>query len=61
MVPIEEVAWVQPSDFVSEVLKKMDSENIELMPVMEDGKLAGIVSKNDILNLLRIKADLGTA
>ncbi|MBN2321673.1 MAG: site-2 protease family protein [Acidobacteria bacterium] len=61
MVPIEDVACVRPSDNASEVLKKMASENIELMPVMENGKLVGVVSRDDIINLFRIKTDLGTA
>jgi Zn-dependent protease/CBS domain-containing protein len=61
MVPIEDVACTQPSDSASGVLKKMVSEHIEFMPVMEDGRLAGIVSQSDIMNLLKIKADLGNA
>jgi Zn-dependent protease len=60
MMPIEDVACVQPSDNASEVLKKMVSEKIELMPVMENGELVGVVSRDDIVNLLRIKTDLGT-
>ena len=61
MVPIEDVACIQPSDNASEVLKKMVSEKIELMPVMENGELVGVVSRDDIINLFRIKTDLGTA
>jgi Zn-dependent protease/predicted transcriptional regulator len=59
MIPIEEVALAQPSDYASEVLKRMVSENVELMPVMENGKMVGIVSRYDIMNLLKIKTDLG--
>lgn len=61
MLPIEGVACVQPTDNTSEVLKKMSSVNIGCMPVVENGKLAGIVTRSDILKLLRIKSDLGTA
>ena len=61
MVPIENIACTNPSDNASEVLKKMVSENIELMPVIEKGELAGVVSRNDIMNLFKIKTDLGIA
>ncbi len=61
MVPIENIVCARPSDNASEVLTKMISENIGLMPVVEKGDLAGVVSRNDIMNLYRIKTDLGTA
>jgi len=61
MVLAEDAACVRASDNAFEVLKKMVAENIELLPVAEDGKLEGVVSRNDILNLLKIKTDLGTA
>ena len=61
MIPIEDVACARPSDNASEALKKMVSNKMEIMPVMEDGRLIGIVTKDDIINLIRIKSDLGTA
>jgi CBS domain-containing protein len=35
--------------------------DLEQMPVMEDGRFLGIVSRRDIMNLLKIKSDLGVA
>ncbi len=61
MIPVENMLCARPSDNASEVLKKMVSENIGLMPVIENGDLAGVVSRSDIMNLYRIKTDLGTA
>ncbi len=61
MTPLEFVPCLQPSDDASEVLTRMISANIEQMPVVENGKLMGLVSRRDIMNFFKIKSDLGVA
>jgi Zn-dependent protease len=61
MTPIEMVSCLKPGDDVSEALSKMVSEDIDNMPVVEDGHLVGIISRRDIMNLFKIKSDLGVA
>jgi Zn-dependent protease len=61
ITPIENIACARPTDDASEVLNRMVSEDIGCMPVIENGKLVGIVSRSDIVNLFKIKSDLGTA
>jgi Zn-dependent protease len=58
MIPIESVVCTTPESDASEVLKKMESQNVECVPVMENGRLFGVVTRNDILRLYRIKSDL---
>jgi Zn-dependent protease/predicted transcriptional regulator len=60
MTPIEQVPRLGPTDDATEVLNRMVTEDSGRMPVMEDGRLVGIVSRQDILNLFKIKSDLGT-
>jgi len=57
MSPIEQVPHLKPSDDAAETLKRMISEDQGPMPVLEDGRVIGIVSRRDILNVFRTKSD----
>jgi Zn-dependent protease len=59
MTPVEFVPCLAPADDSSEALSKMISGDIRCMPVVENGKLMGMVSRTDIMNLFKIKSDLG--
>ncbi len=61
MTPIEQVSYLNPSDDATEAFKRMATEDIGRMPVIEGGKLVGMVSRQDLLDLFKIKADLGTS
>ncbi len=59
MVPVEQVAWLKPTDDATEALSKMISADIGHMPVVDGGRLVGIISRRDIMGLFKIKSDLG--
>jgi Zn-dependent protease/predicted transcriptional regulator len=59
MLPREHVACLKPTDDAGEALSRMTSNDIDRMPVVEEGRLVGIVSRRDIMNLFKIKSDLG--
>ena len=61
MTPIEQVPCLKPTDDATEALARMVSDDLGRMPVIENGRLVGIVSRRDILNLFKIKSDLGLA
>jgi Zn-dependent protease/predicted transcriptional regulator len=61
MTPVELVPCLNPNDDATEALSRMVSADIGRMPVVENGKLLGIVSRRDIMNLFKIKSDLGLA
>jgi Zn-dependent protease len=61
MTPIETIPCLKPTDDATEALSRMVSGDIGRMPVVENGRLLGIVSRRDILNLFKIKSDLGVA
>ncbi len=61
MTPVEQVPSLKPTDDATEALARMVSDDLGRMPVIENGHLVGIVSRRDIMNLFKIKSDLGMA
>jgi Zn-dependent protease/predicted transcriptional regulator len=61
MTPVEHVPCLSPTEDTTEALSRMLSGDIGCMPVVENGQLVGIVSRRDIMNLFKIKSDLGVA
>jgi len=59
MTPADHVLSLGPADDATEALSRMASADVGRMPVLEDGRLVGIVSRRDIMNLFKIKSDLG--
>jgi Zn-dependent protease/predicted transcriptional regulator len=59
MTPIEDVPHLAPSDDAIEAFKRMVTEDLYGMPVIDDGRLVGTVSRRDLTDLFKIKSDLG--
>jgi len=59
MTPLDHVPSLSPNDDATEALARMVTDDLGRMPVIEDGRLVGIVSRRDIMNLFKIKSDLG--
>jgi Zn-dependent protease/predicted transcriptional regulator len=58
-LPADHVPSLNPDDDATEALSRMVGEDLSLMPVTQEGRLVGVVSRRDILNLFKIKTDLG--
>ena len=61
MTPAEQVAALKPTDDASEALGNMIVTDTGRLPVIEEGRVVGMVSRRDIMNLFKIKSDLGLA
>jgi CBS domain-containing protein len=48
-----------PDEDAMEILARMSEGGLACLPVVEDGRLVGIITQRDILDLIRFKTDLG--
>jgi CBS domain-containing protein len=59
MMPIREEITLNPNGEAVDALQKMIRTGEGRLPVVKDGKVVGMITRRDILNLLEIKIDLG--
>jgi CBS domain-containing protein len=59
MVPADKLAVARPTDGAAEVLAVLAGRNLNQLPVLEDGRVRGLVRREDILTWLALYADLG--
>jgi len=60
-VPVEQVVCLAPEDDLGKALDLMAGSGVDCMPVTEDGRFLGLVSRRDILDYFKPKSDVGTA
>jgi len=58
MRPLNELHAVAPDTPVTEALEMMGREDVNQLPVVSGGRLAGIISRGHILQLLQTRAEL---
>jgi len=65
MVPRAQVRWAAPEEPVLALLERMQSEDINQMPVVADsgspgaGRVVGIVTRDSILRVIRTRTEMG--
>jgi CBS domain-containing protein len=59
MIPLADLKTVRPDDELTTVFKRMTAEDINQFPVMENGRLLGMVARDSMLAFLRTRAELG--
>jgi Zn-dependent protease len=58
MTPVDAVSRVGPEDEVWTVLQKMDEGNVNQVPVVENGRLLGLITRENLLHDIRLRAEL---
>jgi CBS domain-containing protein len=58
MVPLERLRTVAPETPVAEALEILGRENIHQLPVVSNGRLEGMISRDQIMNQLLTRAEL---
>jgi len=59
MLPIDRVHSAAPDDPVLTVLERMQSADINQMPVVSDGNIVGMIGRDAILGLLQTRLQSG--
>jgi Zn-dependent protease/CBS domain-containing protein len=59
MIPLSEVKSVQPNDELEAAIHQLDRDGVNQLPVMDDGAVVGMLSREDIINYLRTMRELG--
>jgi len=58
MTPSDSVYQVHPEDDVMTVLQKMDESDVNQVPVVEGGRLLGLITREGLLRDIRLRAEL---
>ncbi|TES85075.1 MAG: site-2 protease family protein [Candidatus Aminicenantes bacterium] len=59
MTPREKLETASPDDDGNEILSKLSSRNIHQLPVIEEGKVQGILCRSEVLRFLHLRSELG--
>jgi Zn-dependent protease len=55
MVPIDRIQWVQADEPAMKILERMQSTNVYQMPVLRDGQVVGMVSRDAMLRVIQTR------
>ena len=58
MLPLERLRWVRPDQDIMKILEHMDREGISQVPVVDQGRLIGMVGRQEILHLLQSRLEI---
>ncbi|HKZ02988.1 MAG TPA: site-2 protease family protein [Pyrinomonadaceae bacterium] len=58
MRPLDQLHTIAANTPLAEALERMGREDVNQLPVMEDGRVAGVISRSHILQVLQTRADL---
>jgi len=59
MTPLDKLKSVRPSDDLADVLQLLTSEDINQLPVVENGNIVGMIARDNLLSFIRARTELG--
>jgi len=59
MTPLDRIKWVRPTDDLYEVFTILTTEDINQLPVMDNGNLVGMIGRDNILSFMQVRGELG--
>ncbi len=61
MIPLERMRWVRAETELWAATEKMDRDGVNQLPVMADGRILGMLAREDIISYLRTLQELRAA
>ena len=59
MVPLDRLTWLEPDTPLLAALQRMDDADVAQAPIMEEGRIVGMLSREQVLRYVRTRAELG--
>jgi Zn-dependent protease/predicted transcriptional regulator len=59
MIPREKIHWAQSTEPALDIMDRMQSEDINQMPVLEDGHVVGLISRESLLRVIQTRLQIG--
>ena len=59
MLPRDQIHWAAPEEPVLGLLERMQNEDVNQMPVVANGHVVGIVTRDSILRVIRTRVEMG--
>ncbi len=59
MRPVDKIHWASPTEPVLAVLQRMQGEDVNQMPVLDNGQIVGMVARDAILRVLQTRLQVG--
>jgi Zn-dependent protease len=59
MTPVDKLKMAHPDQNALNILEQMDESNINQMPVVSEGRIIGLITRDNLIRLLRTRSELG--
>ncbi len=59
MTPVDKLKMAHPNQDALSILEQMDESNINQMPVVSEGRVIGLITRDNLIRLLRTRSELG--
>jgi len=59
MTPVDKIKVAYPDQDALSIMEQMDENNIDQMPVASEGRVMGLITRDNLIRFLRIRSELG--
>ncbi len=59
MTPLDKLSWVRPDENLAQVMNTLSQHDLSQLPVVEDGNIVGMISRDNLLAFINTRDKLG--